>query len=469
MEYMFTNCKSLNKIDLSSFYTPELINMNYLFSGCTSLNVIDVSYLDTNKVKNPEDIFKELPAEGTITYSSDKLHPYVSAQIPEKWIRKDLKDSAPDASNIYLIAKYDVTSTSTPTRLFSAFASPPVFQEFTPYISSVWADDKKINVTNGEFQFSEDGKTTVKIYFKKEMEFLDGFFAHTSLVEIDLSHFDASQITSMSGVFKSCNKLEKINYGDKFNTNSLTSTYELFSGCAALTEIDLSQFNTTNVNNMDSMFEYCSKLEDITFGKNFKTSKVLRMRKMFGSCVSLTSIDLSSFDTSKVEMFESMFEGCTSLKSIDTEYIKTDSALDISGMFAGCTSLTSIDINFNMANIRDISFLFSGCSALQTVNFGKSDTKLISEMEYMFAECSSLKEIDLSTFNTPDLTNVDYLFYDCSALADIDISNLDTTNIEEVNGVLTDIAETGKITFNSEKCPNIVSSIPAKWSKNDIA
>ena len=29
--------------------------------------------------------------------------------------------------------------------------------------------------------------------------------------------------------------------------------------------------------------------------------------------------------------------------------------------------------------------------------------------------------------------------------------------------------EEGKITFNSEKCPNIVSSIPAKWAKNDLA
>ena len=467
MEYMFTNCKALDKVDLSSFRTPELLSISFLFSGCSSLNDIDVSYLDNSKVRNPEDIFKELPEEGTISYNSDKLTSNVMAQIPPKWIRKDVKDSAED--DIYIFAKYDVSSTSTPTKLFSLYAPPPIYKDFSPYISSVVIDDKKVNVTNGEYQFTDDGKASVKIYFKKEPEFLDGFFSFSPLIEVDLSNIDASKITSMSQTFKACTKLEKINYGDNFKTTSLTSTSELFSGCSSLVEVDVSAFDTRNVNNMDAMFDYCSNLEDITFGKNFNTANVKSMRRMFGDCKKLKAVDLSSFDTSNVQNFEMMFEECVSMKTIDTEYIKTDSAFDISGMFEGCTGLTSIDINFNLTNVRDISSLFNGCTALRTVNFGELNTKNVVAMEYMFSQCVALTDIDLSTFRTPDLGSVDYLFYGCSALEDIDISNLDTSKIETVNGVFTGVAETGKIKYNSNKCDNIISSLPEKWTKTDIA
>lgn len=181
---------------------------SYLFSGCTSLNEIDVTYLDNSRVRNPEDIFKELPPEGTITFNSEILTANVIAQIPPKWIRNDVKDTALDDN--YITAKYDVTSITTPTKIFTPYAPPPVFKEFAPYISSVMVDGTKINVTNGEYQFAEDGKVTVEIYFKKEMEFLDGFFMYAPIVEVDFSNLDTSKIASMSSTFKACTKLEKL-------------------------------------------------------------------------------------------------------------------------------------------------------------------------------------------------------------------------------------------------------------------
>ena len=45
---------------------------------------------------------------------------------------------------------------------------------------------------------------------------------------------------------------------------------KMFYGCKELTSIDISNFYTTKVTNMDSMFEGCSKLEYI----NFKNAQV---------------------------------------------------------------------------------------------------------------------------------------------------------------------------------------------------
>ena len=41
----------------------------------------------------------------------------------------------------------------------------------------------------------------------------------------------------------------------------------MFYDCSQLKEIDLTQFNTHNVNNMSSLFHECSSLEKITFGE----------------------------------------------------------------------------------------------------------------------------------------------------------------------------------------------------------
>ena len=47
---------------------------------------------------------------------------------------------------------------------------------------------------------------------------------------------------------------------------------------------------------MSSLFENCSGLKEINFGK-FKTKNVTDMSKMLYGCKSLTDINLSSFNT----------------------------------------------------------------------------------------------------------------------------------------------------------------------------
>ena len=63
----------------------------------------------------------------------------------------------------------------------------------------------------------------------------------------------------------------------------------MFSNCEALTSLDLSGFNTSNVTNMVAMFYECS---------------------------GLTYLDLSRWDTSKVTNMNSIFSGCNALKTI---------------------------------------------------------------------------------------------------------------------------------------------------------
>ena len=81
--------------------------------------------------------------------------------------------------------------------------------------------------------------------------------------------------------------------------NPLNSTANMFSICENIIEIDLSNFDTSSVTTMKSMFYKCSSLTFLNL-TNFDTSNVTSMMYMFYSCSSLISLDLSSFNTSKV-------------------------------------------------------------------------------------------------------------------------------------------------------------------------
>ena len=102
----------------------------------------------------------------------------------------------------------------------------------------------------------------------------------------------------------------------------LTSTCYMFRGCSSLKSIDLSSFNTNNINNMSCMFCYCSILESIDLS-SFNTTNVKDMRGMFNGCSSLKSIDLSSFDITNVQYMGNMFYKCSSLKKENIK-IKND-------------------------------------------------------------------------------------------------------------------------------------------------
>ena len=73
----------------------------------------------------------------------------------------------------------------------------------------------------------------------------------------------------------------------------------MFHECSNITEIDLSNFNTSEVTSMYRMFFHCSSLISINL-LNVNTSKVKNMRSMFNGCPLLISLNLSNFDTSQV-------------------------------------------------------------------------------------------------------------------------------------------------------------------------
>ena len=96
--------------------------------------------------------------------------------------------------------------------------------------------------------------------------------------------------------------------------HKLFSLNSFFKNCYDLEYLDLSNFDTSKVNDMEGMFNHCRKLKEIKGLEKFITNNVINMRAMFQYCKEIEYLDLTNFDTSKVEDMEAMFNECKNLK-----------------------------------------------------------------------------------------------------------------------------------------------------------
>lgn len=203
-----------------------------------------------------------------------------------------------------------------------------------------------------------------------------------------------------------------------------------FSGFMGLTTIThLEYLNTSQVTNMQCMFQDCESLEALDLS-TFNTENVTNMSNMFYYCKSLKSLNLSSFNTSKVKQMGYMFQNCESLTALDLSRFNTENVKNYEHMFHSCKSLTALDLSsFNSKEILNTSIMFSGCIALKTLDISSFDTSKTTDMPSMFSECSALETIYASSaFTTDNVTNDSFMFSNCRKLKNFDESNSGKTH-----------------------------------------
>lgn len=229
----------------------------------------------------------------------------------------------------------------------------------------------------------------------------------SKLTSIDLSNFDTSNVKNMEGMFLNCLNLKTIAFGDNFKTNNVTNMSYMFCYCDSLTELNLADFKTNNVKDMSAMFYMDKKLVTLDLS-SFNTSSVTNFFEMFFHCESLISLDLSNFDTWNAESMGSMFANCSSLTGtvgVDGTAIKfgnnfkTKNVTNMQNMFMKCKSLIGIDLSdFETNNVTDMGSMFSGCENVEYLYVNNFNSSKVTSMDSMFSNCAKLKSLDISNW-----------------------------------------------------------------------
>lgn len=230
--------------------------------------------------------------------------------------------------------------------------------------------------------------------------------------------------------FKELAKIKTVVFDPSFKDARLMDCSWWFSGFMGLTTIThLEYLNTSQVTNMQCMFQNCESLEALDLS-TFNTENVTSMYGMFDSCKSLKSLNLSSFNTSKVKQMGYMFKNCESLTALDLSRFNTENVKDYEYMFHSCKILTALDLSsFNSKEILNTSCMFTGCIALKTLDLSSFDTSKTTDMPSMFSECSALETIYASSaFTTDNVTNDFSMFSNCTKLKNFDMSGSGKTH-----------------------------------------
>ena len=192
---------------------------------------------------------------------------------------------------------------------------------------------------------------------KSETEHL--LYIPSNIAEVNYARYDRRPFTPL---------IQKLNGRLKVigGSNLKLCTY-MFENCDKLKSIDLSNFDTSHVEEMEGMFQGCNHLEFLDLS-NLDTRKVTTMENMFAACEKLQSLDLSGFDTRQVENMSGMFNGCHSLKSINVSSFNTSKVENMSYMFYACWELKSLDLrSFNISQVEDMSRIFTNNKKLSYI------------------------------------------------------------------------------------------------------
>ena len=303
------------------------------------------------------------------------------------------------------------------------------------------------NITDppvADYEFTSQENTIKLVYEDTKTSFRCLFYKCSDIDEIDASNLNTSNANDMTYMFERCSSLTSLNVNN-FNTEKISSMRSMFGYCSSLSSLNISHFNTPSLIDMAYVFRGCSNLTSI-YLLNFNTKKVNVMDQLFYGCSSLTSLDISNFNTSKVQWMAHMFRDCYLLKTLNLSHFDTSSVIYFQSMFNSCISLISLDLsNFNTKNANTTNGMFYGCNNLKYLDLHNFDTSLVTDMSWMFNDCFSLESLDITNFNTSNVKTMRIMFGNCYSLTTLDVSHFDTSSVSDM----------GWIFYNCSNLPNI--------------
>ncbi len=251
---------------------------------------------------------------------------------------------------------------------------------------------------DGYFDMSVNNSGTVLGYYKKisdnlyditvgsldeviapsDSSLMFAFLSNLTTLKFN-QNFNSNNITDLAGLLlfdRSLTSLDinNLNIAGKYSTKNVTNTSFMFGQCMSLIDLNLSNFNTSNVTDMNNMFALLVNAKNIIFSDStsnaFVTGKVTDMNGMFGMCLRLSEIDLSGFDTSNVTNMEGMF----------SHFYTDNNLLDIS--------------SFDTSNVTNMDSMFSNCYITKLIVGEKFKTSKVETMRHMFDYLNASKDED---------------------------------------------------------------------------
>lgn len=449
MQYMFSNCESLEALDLSTFNTENVTSMSNMFYYCKSLKSLNLSSFNTSKVTLMGSMFSDcesLTALNLSSFNTENISDYeymfhccksLTALDLSSFNSKEILNTSLMFRGCIALKTIDISSfdTSKTTNMSFMFSGCSALE--TIYASSAFTTD---NVTNDSYMFSTCRKL-------KNFDLSNSGKTHAHIGEG--GYFTVApawvRFDAATGTLTFQCSSAKTDADTDFFLNEARDDPGWYGTKSAdiKTVVFKRNFRDARPTTCLLWFGSCTNLTSIEGLENLNTSDVTSMDYMFYKCEQLHALDLSGFNTEKVENMRDMFSNCKNLETLNLSSFKTNNLTDMSEMFLGCNKIAQLDLSgFNTSGVKALDQVFKNCYALEALDLSSFDTKWVTEMSSLFEYCKSLKTIyvsDLfSIFNVKNSTN---MFRYCNnlkgATAFADIQEKDMARANYTDGYFT--------------------------------
>lgn len=285
------------------------------------------------------------------------------------------------------------------------------------------------------------------------------------LRSVDLTGWNTSNVTNMSGLFNEDTALQIITGLPEWNTLSVKDMSWMFYRCANLTTAEFGDWATSEVTDMTFMFAE-SGITSAELGE-WNMGSMTVMEGMFSGCASLKSVDMSQWNTSSVAAAENgmldMFYGTTALETIVLGANFRFAGAGGEGLTGGWMrkEVDSAAIPYNrLMKTYDGSTMSGTYTREQVYGILYNDGDLVIQYgnqaaeektkskEYLIEEIDGYEswpwygqEDDIKSVSFKDTIHFDYLgymFYGCDTLESFDGTNLDTSDVYYASGMFLD-------------------------------
>ncbi len=147
---------------------------------------------------------------------------------------------------------------------------------------------------------------------------MSNMFNSAKAKTIDLSNFDTSNVTNMGSMFYGNFSKEIIGL-DKIDTSNVTNMSYMFSDIQGVTVLDVSGFDTNKVTNMSNMFARSISLKTIYASSGFVINNVTNSDDMFGGSAFLRGGNGTKYSNSYVDKEYARIDGLNGLPGYFTK------------------------------------------------------------------------------------------------------------------------------------------------------
>ena len=169
-----------------------------------------------------------------------------------------------------------------------------------------------------------------------------GLFEGLDPHNINISQWDVSNVTDMSGTFWFCKNFNS--NLNNWNVKKVRYMCNMFYNCSSFNS-NLSNWETNNVLKMNGMFEYCTNFKGIGLD-HWNVKKVNDMSSMFNNCENF-NCDLTNWNIKNVKSMISMFNSCSNFKGIGLDHWEINKKTKIFGMLQCCNRLINCPSWYN--------------------------------------------------------------------------------------------------------------------------